>query len=328
MNALRHLAAQLRKLLLPVNRRSARARLGELRNALSTLLRIDPLFVASDQREFVEASAGARLDQLVQAGGEALRTHPADSFRLRRLCLCCNEMMPMLVDYQFGGVQAADCRMPNWRERLLCPGCEMNNRQRLVAKLVQQSIAGRGRPRIYMMEQVTPIFEWVRRLDAAEVHGSEYLGHGYKGGTSVKGIRHEDVMALSYPDASFDLIVSNDVMEHIPEPVRALQECFRVLRPGGLILATFPFNVDCAATQVRARLADGIVEHLLPPQFHGNPVSAEGSLVFQDFGWDLLDTMRAIGFSTVQLECYGSDTFGHLGSGLHVFHLRKPQRAA
>jgi SAM-dependent methyltransferase len=199
----------------------------------------------------------------------------------------------------------------------------MNNRQRLVAKLVQQSANERGRPRIYLMEQVTPIFEWVTNLQKAEVHGSEYLGHEYKGGTRINGIRHEDVMNLSYPDQSFDLIVSNDVLEHIPDPQRAFRECFRVLKPAGTMLATFPFHVANEATLVRARLVGEKVEHLLAPQYHGNPVSSEGSLVFQDFGWDLLDVMRDEGFSSAVCELYSNDEFGHLGPGLLVFRLTK-----
>jgi len=65
-----------------------------------------------------------------------------------------------------------------------------------------------ARPRIYLMEQFAPIFAPVRSLPGAEVDGSEYLRYQYRGSQTVRGIRHEDVMNLSGPDASFDLIVS------------------------------------------------------------------------------------------------------------------------
>lgn len=230
----------------------------------------------------------------------------------------------MLVDDQYGRVEHDGRRTVNWRERLVCAGCGMNNRQRLVAKLVQQCATQYGRPAIYLMEQVTPIFDWVRRLERVEIHGSEYLGHEYASGVRIDGVRHEDVMHLSYPDESFDMIVSNDVLEHIPDPERALRECLRVLRPGGTVLATFPFHCRQDGTTRRARVVSGAVEHLLPAQHHGNPVSSDGSLVFSDFGWDLLDLMRQIGFSPAQCESYGSDQFGHLGPGLLVFRMGKP----
>ena len=45
---------------------------------------------------------------------------------------------------------------------------------------------------------------------------------------------------LPYPDNSFDFIVSYDVFEHVKDLEIVMNECARVLRPGGLILAVFP----------------------------------------------------------------------------------------
>ena len=42
-----------------------------------------------------------------------------------------------------------------------------------------------------------------------------------------------DGQNLSFDDYSFDLVISLNVLEHVPNPVKYLQECFRVLRPGG-----------------------------------------------------------------------------------------------
>lgn len=45
----------------------------------------------------------------------------------------------------------------------------------------------------------------------------------------------EDVYALPYADASFDAAFSHAVMQHLTDPLRALRELRRVLRPGGVI---------------------------------------------------------------------------------------------
>jgi SAM-dependent methyltransferase len=45
---------------------------------------------------------------------------------------------------------------------------------------------------------------------------------------------------LPFPDAAFDIVVSNQVFEHIEAPLPVLKELARVLRPDGLLVAMFP----------------------------------------------------------------------------------------
>ncbi|MCL4543833.1 MAG: class I SAM-dependent methyltransferase [Chloroflexi bacterium] len=48
-------------------------------------------------------------------------------------------------------------------------------------------------------------------------------------------------LAMPFKDCAFDTVVSTEVLEHLPEPARDLQEMFRVLRPGGHVISTTPF---------------------------------------------------------------------------------------
>lgn len=45
---------------------------------------------------------------------------------------------------------------------------------------------------------------------------------------------------LPYADASFDTVVSMDVVEHVPDPLPWLREALRVLKPNGLLFLTTP----------------------------------------------------------------------------------------
>lgn len=248
------------------------------------------------------------------------------SFAVAGFCIPCNKTVQFLVDMGSGGRQKGDYWIPNWRERLECPLCHMNNRQRLIATLVSQHLKGldNSGAKVYFMEQVTPIYDWAKSaFPEHQIIGSEYLGHEYSGGAIVGGLRHEDVMALSFKDDSVDLIVSNDVFEHVPDPARAFSECVRVLRPGGVMLATIPFHSNTDVSVTRAALDGDGLAYLLPPIYHGNPVSADGSLVFTDFGWDMIDSLRKKGFSDTTVSVYASAQFAHLGGGQLVFRARK-----
>jgi len=49
-----------------------------------------------------------------------------------------------------------------------------------------------------------------------------------------------DVCAMPFADESFDLILATDIVEHVDDDIRAVQEIARVLAPGGTILITVP----------------------------------------------------------------------------------------
>lgn len=55
-------------------------------------------------------------------------------------------------------------------------------------------------------------------------------------------IRKEDATHISFPDQSFDLVLANHILEHIPDYKKALREIWRVLKPGGTAIVQTPFS--------------------------------------------------------------------------------------
>ena len=57
-----------------------------------------------------------------------------------------------------------------------------------------------------------------------------------------------DLFASAYqipgPDGSFDCALCTAVIEHLEEPERALRECYRILKPGGIAIYTAPLTVQ------------------------------------------------------------------------------------
>lgn len=58
------------------------------------------------------------------------------------------------------------------------------------------------------------------------------------------GIKKEDAMNLSFPDKSFDVIISSHVLEHVPNAKGFIKESLRVLKDDGMIFCAFPRNTQ------------------------------------------------------------------------------------
>ena len=111
--------------------------------------------------------------------------------------------------------------------------------------------------------------------------------------TSLIPVRGLPDLGLPFADASLDLVVTSDVLEHIPRYRRVLDEVRRVLRPSGRFVTIQPVILS-RRTVTRCVVAeDGTVRHLLPASYHCR--GADDSLVFVEFGIDFLDDVRAAG---------------------------------
>lgn len=282
---------------------------------------LNPIARVRDRRSFDRVIASDAVAEVRDAESQITSSYQGGPLAIAGLCGACERYVDLQVDMLFGGCRDGDERfVPNWRERLVCPNCGLNNRQRLVATLLVKRLGfSVGAKRVYVMERVTPFFQWLEdRRSRHDLLGSEYLGPRHESGTRIRGVRHEDIMHSSLETQSVDLIVSNDVFEHLPDPPRAFRECARMLKTGGEMLATIPFT-GLDKTTYRARLGEDGIDHLEPPQRHGNPISDTGSLVFAEFGWDCLDMLREAGFADAWIELYASVERGHLGGAQLVF---------
>lgn len=220
-------------------------------------------------------------------------------------CWVCNRVHRMLV--RSGAVFG---ELPNLREGLLCEGCGLSNRQRLVYCAVLDEISWQSTVcgQTLLLEGLSPLHT-VLSVAIPGVIGSEFLGDDHVPGRQYKltngsCVRHESLTNLSFPDGSLKLIVHLDVLEHVPDYKAALREYFRGLTPGGTMLFTCPFFASRTVSLVRARVSsDGRIEHLEPPEIHGDPLSKSGILAWYHYGWELLGDLHEAGFKDVRLGC-------------------------
>lgn len=226
-----------------------------------------------------------------------------------RCCVC--GVVGMICEHQSQKV--------NWRETMTCPHCHLNSRMRAAVHVLQNHPKLTSESAIYITEKKTNLFDVLHDGRWPGLVGSEFLGDECALGKELNGIRNEDLTRLTFEENSIDAVLSFDVLEHIPNYRAALQEVFRCLRPGGILMVTAPFNAEMATTLVRARVdGEGHIHHLMPPEYHNDPNSESKILCFQTFGWDLLDDMRKIGFADVAIADCWSREFGYLGETLLI----------
>jgi len=212
----------------------------------------------------------------------------------------------------------------NWRETLKCPECRMINRWRSCIHLFEEVCKPTKKSRIYITEALSPVAKFLRSRYPA-LASSEYIGSSAPGDiirVHGRSVQNEDVTRLSFEDGSFDSLLTFDVLEHVPAYRKALAEFYRVLDGGGQLIATAPFTFLQEGV-TRAELdADGHIHHLTEPCYHGDPMSDEGVLAYYDFGMDLLDELREIGFVDTSLAVWKAHEWGYAGANV-AFVARK-----
>ena len=197
----------------------------------------------------------------------------------------------------------------NWidqREGLRCACCHANLRSRQLAQsivIAMNSCLGTNSKTLAELVSNTKF----QKLNVAEINAAGDLHpilkplpllHYSEFESTNPDIPSENLHNLSYPDESFDLAITSDVLEHVPDVERALSEIKRILKPNGLHIFTVPVVWNKACSRRRAEVINGSLTHLLPASHHGAVGQGKDDfLVFNEFGRDFIQLCEKIGFS-------------------------------
>jgi SAM-dependent methyltransferase len=216
------------------------------------------------------------------------------------------------------------------RENAWCLWCGSSSRNRHLAKCVLDALslptvmsfrrlAAASLLDIYLLSAYGPLAEVLRRY--LRTTCSEYFDD-VPSGEFWDGIRCEDVQQLSFDDSSFDLVISEDVFEHVRDYRKGFEEIRRVLRPGGHHIFSVPLGIS-HPTLSRYPTEHGADVPVLPEERHGDPI--RGSIaVHTSFGHDSVSILQGLGFEA-RLETARPDDcrrFGAFDSA--TFVTRKP----
>ena len=99
-----------------------------------------------------------------------------------------------------------------------------------------------------------------------------------------------DICNLPFEDNSYDIIFCNHVLEHIPDDTKAMQELFRVLKPGGMAILQIPQDLKRETTFADDSITDQKERAAIFGQYDHVRI----------YGRDYFDKLRSIGFTVIE----------------------------
>jgi SAM-dependent methyltransferase len=128
-------------------------------------------------------------------------------------------------------------------ENVYCPNCMSKNRERLVLAVLQHDLAIAGRTILHFSPE-KHLFNYLE--DKASVTTVDIMPGFYK--RIDRSVGHADATALAFCDESFDMIIANHILEHIPKDTTAMKEMWRVLKKNGVAILQVPYSLELATT--------------------------------------------------------------------------------
>ena len=233
------------------------------------------------------------------------------SIRYRGYCPCCNKKTLFV---------ATDCWL---RDSLRCVKCNSLPRDRQVFKYINTILKQRTDLNVLEFAAVPGAYMHDRKTK------SYIISHYYpteKFGKLDTSFYNEDIQQTTFQDNTFDLVIHEDVLEHINAPFQAVLDSFRILADNGILVFTCPISYDGTPTKqlVSVDNSGSLILHQ-PATYHGNPISENGSLVFWEFGYDFEQNLRAALPKNAELEhiIATDDSMGISGAMLDLFCIKK-----
>jgi SAM-dependent methyltransferase len=136
-------------------------------------------------------------------------------------------------------------------QNILCPNCLSTARERLIIALLKNEFKIAGKKILHFSPEKN-IYNFLKTNN--EIITADIEPLFYK---SIDGkIKNEDATRLSFNDNSFDVVIGNHILEHIPDDVKAMTEIYRVLKPGGRAVLQIPYSTKINDTIEQPEIND------------------------------------------------------------------------
>ena len=130
-----------------------------------------------------------------------------------------------------------------YRENCTCPVCKSKDRIRMVYYYLEKytNVFVGNIPYNDEKEDLKKTLSLVGPVKSLEIKQDEYYDGDIQKGRATYVV---DITDIQFPDNKFDYIICNQVLEHIPDEKKAINELKRVIKPNGKIIITVPICVS------------------------------------------------------------------------------------
>lgn len=124
-----------------------------------------------------------------------------------------------------------------------CPNCMSKNRERLVLAVIENTLTIHNKKILHFSPEKN-LYNYLS--SKANVTSVDIVPGFYKKIDS--NISYADATNLQFKTGSFDIIIANHILEHIPDDIAAMKEICRVLQPTGVAILQVPYSEKLTTT--------------------------------------------------------------------------------
>lgn len=218
------------------------------------------------------------------------------------------------------------------RETLSCLSCKGSMRDRQMAlgllkvaeersevcasTLVELKSIGIASLRVLDTDSFSAINTVLR--GAAGYQHSQYVPSATNGERLADNSINADLLHLPFPDASLDVVMTSDVMEHVSDHDAAHREIFRCLAPNGSYIFTVPYDPCLHSHRTLTQpIGPSARYFILDNHVHGDPHSTNGIVAHRIYGQQIFADFSAIGFTLEFFDIHDAES-GVFGGDLFI----------